>query len=240
MVGREHAARSLLSGKVGSTWCLTFYSQPVISTDQLLQFALAAFLIIIVPGPSVLFVVSRGVALGRRAALATVLGNAVGALSQGVLVAFGLGAIVSRSVVLYTVIKFCGAAYLVWLGVKSFRERRKLAGTFDVAVEPKAVSRIIREGYIVGITNPKIVIFFSAVLPQFVDRGRGSVTAQMLVLLGVFTSIAFISDGAWGLLAGSVRRWFTGSPRRLERLVGAGGLTIMGLGVRLALTGRHD
>jgi threonine/homoserine/homoserine lactone efflux protein len=212
----------------------------VISVDQLLKFAIAAFLIIIVPGPSVLFVVSRGVALGRKAALATVVGNTAGAFTQGLLVAFGLGAAVSRSVLLYNVLKYCGAAYLVWLGIKAFRHRRELTGVLDAVVEPKAAARIIREGYVVGITNPKVVVFFSAVLPQFVDRDRGGVTAQMFALLVVFASIGLLSDGAWGLLAGTVRHWFAGSPKRLERLVGAGGIAIVGLGVRLAVTGRHD
>jgi threonine/homoserine/homoserine lactone efflux protein len=212
----------------------------VIEFHRLLAFAGAAFLIIIVPGPSVLFVISRGVALGRRAAVATVVGNTAGAMVQGMLVAFGLGAIVARSLVVYNVVKFVGAAYLVYLGLSAFRHRRELAGRLDAAVEPKATSRIVREGFVVGVTNPKVIIFFTAVLPQFVNRDRGSVTAQMLVLLVVFSAIAFCSDGTWGLVAGSVRRWFTGAPRRLELLVGAGGLSIMGLGIRLAVSGRHD
>lgn len=203
-------------------------------------FAVAAFLIIIVPGPSVLFVVSRGVALGRRAALATVGGNTLGAFTQGLLVAFGLGTLVSRSLLVYNAVKVIGAAYLVYLGWKAFRGRRGLARELDAAVEPKSARRIVREGFVVGVTNPKVVIFFSAVLPQFVDRSAGSVTLQMIVLLAVFSLIALCSDGAWGLLAGTVRTWFAGSPERLERLVGAGGLCIMGLGIRLAVSGRHD
>jgi threonine/homoserine/homoserine lactone efflux protein len=212
----------------------------VLTVAQLVKFGIAAAIIIIVPGPSVLFVISRGVALGRRAALATVLGNSAGAFTQGLLVAFGLGSIVARSVVVYTVIKFFGAAYLIWIGFTSFRNRRQLSQELDTAVEPKAASRIVREGYVVGITNPKVIIFFSAVLPQFVDRSRGGVTGQMIALLVVFASIAMVCDGAWGLLAGSVRRWFAGSPKRLEALVGGGGIAIMGLGVRLAISGRHD
>lgn len=145
----------------------------MIDPHRLAGFALAAFLIIVVPGPSVLFVISRGVALGRRAALATVVGNTLGAFSQGVLVALGLGAAVSRSIAVYNAVRFLGAAYLVYLGVQAFRRRRELAQRLDVAVEHKAVRRIVREGYVVGATNPKIVIFFSAVLPQFVEPARG-------------------------------------------------------------------
>jgi threonine/homoserine/homoserine lactone efflux protein len=208
----------------------------VLSGHQLASFALAAFLIIVIPGPSVLFVVSRGVALGRRAALATVAGNTLGAFAQGVLVAFGLGALVTRSQTLYAAVKLLGALYLLHLGWSAFRSRKELSSAFDVGVEAKSVRRIVREGFTVGVTNPKIIVFFSATLPQFVDRDRGSVTGQMLALLLVFSSIALLSDGAWGLLAGSVRAWFTGSPTRLEALAGGGGLCIMGLGMRLALS----
>lgn len=208
----------------------------MISLHQLLSFALAAFLIIVIPGPSVLFVISRGVALGRRAALATVLGNTVGAGLQGLLVVFGLGALVTRSIFVYNVVKFGGALYLVYLGWQAFKNRKTLAvhqATFATAKRPK---QIVREGFVVGVSNPKIIVFFSATLPQFIERDRGSVTLQMLCLLAVFCTVGLFSDGAWGLLSGSVRGWFAGSPKRLERLVGGGGIAIMGLGVRLALT----
>jgi threonine/homoserine/homoserine lactone efflux protein len=212
----------------------------VIDLQRLAAFAVAAFIIIVVPGPSVLFVISRGVALGRRAALATVAGNTLGAGAQGLLVCFGLGTIVERSIVVYTIIKLVGAAYLVYLGWQAFRHRRELSAVFDGSVEARSTRRIVREGFVVGVTNPKVVVFFSAVLPQFVDRSNGSVVVQMMVLLLVFQVIATLSDGTWGLLAGTVRGWFARSPKRLERLVAGGGICIMGLGVRLAVTGRHE
>jgi threonine/homoserine/homoserine lactone efflux protein len=216
------------------------YCGDVIDIDRVAAFAVAAFIIIVVPGPSVMFVVSRGVALGRKAALATVVGNSLGAFSQGVLVVFGLGAIVTRSVAVYNVVKFVGALYLIWLGFRAFRHRRELSTELDAAAEPKSARRIVREGFVVGVTNPKVVVFFSAVLPQFVDRSRGAVTVQMLILLAVFAAITIVSDGTWGLIAGSVRSWFRRSPKRLEQMVGLGGLSIMGLGVRLAISRRHD
>ncbi len=204
------------------------------------SFSAAAFAIIVVPGPSVLFVISRGVALGRRAALATVLGNALGALTMAMMVSFGLGALITRSLVLFTFVKWVGAAYLVLLGIKAFRNRAKLARALDLSAVAGSDRSIIREGFVVGVTNPKVLVFFGAVLPQFVHRERGSVPVQMAVLGLVFTCIALLSDGAWGLLAGTVRRWLASSPRRLEAVGGIGGLTIAGLGIRLALTGRHD
>jgi threonine/homoserine/homoserine lactone efflux protein len=207
---------------------------------ELLSFAAAALLIIVVPGPSVLFVISRGVALGRRAALATVLGNCCGAFVMAILVAFGLGAVIARSLVIFLAIKWIGAVYLVVLGVKAFRHRKELAESLDVAVAARSDLTIIREGFIVGITNPKVLIFFGAVLPQFVHPDRGSVSLQMLVLALIFQIIAFVSDSAWGLLAGTARSWFVLSPKRMEVIGGIGGLTIAALGVRLALTGKHD
>jgi threonine/homoserine/homoserine lactone efflux protein len=210
----------------------------MVDLHRLLSFAAAAFLIIVIPGPSVLFVVSRGVALGRRAAMATVVGNSLGALCQGFLVALGLGALVTKSILVYNTVKYVGAAYLVWLGLRAFRNRKALAVEMDMAAEPKSARRIVREGFMVGVTNPKVIVFYSAVLPQFVNRARGSVTGQMLVFLLVFFVISLLSDGMWGLVAGSVRRWFQRSPQRLEQMVGAGGVAIMGLGVRLAISGR--
>jgi threonine/homoserine/homoserine lactone efflux protein len=212
----------------------------MLTLREILSFAAAAFAIIVVPGPSVLFIISRGVALGRRAALATVLGNALGALCTALLVSFGLGAVVTRSVVVFTAIKWCGAAYLMFLGVKAFQHRRELASALNVSAVAGSDGSIVREGFLVGVTNPKVVVFFGAVLPQFVHPERGNVSVQMALLGVVFVVIALISDGAWGLLAGSVRGWFAGSPRRLEAVGGIGGLTIAALGIRLALTGRHD
>ena len=208
----------------------------MIDSHHVAAFALAAFLIIVIPGPSVMFVVSRGVALGRRAAMATVIGNTLGAFCQGLLVVFGLGALVAKSVAAYNVVKVIGAFYLIWLGFQAIRHRRESSTNLDTATEPKSARRIVREGFVVGVTNPKIVVFFSAVLPQFVDRTRGGVTVQMFILLVVFAIISILSDGTWGLIAGSVRVWVQRSPKRLEQMVGAGGLCIMGLGIRLALT----
>jgi threonine/homoserine/homoserine lactone efflux protein len=209
-------------------------------TTHLLEFALTAFVLIAVPGPSVLFVVSRGVALGRRAALATVLGNAAGVLVVLLLVAVGLGAVVERSETVFTVVKLAGALYLLVLGVRMFRHRRALAGMGDATEAPKGTRTIVREGFVVGFTNPKAAIVFTAVLPQFTDPSRGHVPLQLLALGGIFLSIGLASDSAWAIAAGSARTWLAGSRRRLEVLTGAGGLVLIGLGVRLAMTGRRD
>jgi threonine/homoserine/homoserine lactone efflux protein len=208
---------------------------------SVVQFALAAWAIIIVPGPSVLFVISRGVALGRKAALATVVGNAAGAAVQAVLVSVGLGSIVARSTFVFNAVKIVGALYLIWLGIKAFRSRHLLTlpSAEDGGVV-RSTRRIIREGFTVGVTNPKTTVFFAAVLPQFTASGGGSQPLQMLVLSAVFIAIALLSDGAYGLLAGTASAWFKRSPRRLQTVAGAGGLAIVGLGIHLALSRRAD
>ena len=216
------------------------YARRVPSSSQLLAFALAAFALIVVPGPSVLFTVSRSLALGRVAGVATVAGNSAGIYVQAVAVAFGVGYLVQRSMIAFTVIKLAGAVYLAFLGIQAIRHRRSLAGALGAGVEKKTVARIVADGFTVGLTNPKGIIFFTAVLPQFVDRQAGHVPAQMLVLGAVFVGVALVSDNAWALAAGTARGWFTRSPRRLELVGGAGGLVMIGLGASLALTGRKD
>jgi len=208
--------------------------------DSVLAFAVAAFVLIIIPGPSVLFVVSRGVALGRRAALLSVLGNEAGLFVHVVAVAVGLGAVVERSAAVFTVLKLAGAAYLVYLGVKAIRSRRSLRGVLDAATLPKRGRRLFGEGFLVGVGNPKVIIFLAAILPQFVDRNGGPAGLQMLVLGMLFIVIALICDSVWATAAGSARNAIASSPRGLERMGAAGGVVMIGLGLRLALVGRAD
>ena len=211
----------------------------MIALGHVLAFAGAAFVIILVPGPSVLFVIGRALTIGRRGALLTVVGNTGGLLVQVVLVAFGVGAVVQQSVVLYTVIRLVGACYLVYLGARAFRYRKTLAAAMHATLPASGTRQVMREGFLVGITNPKSIVFFVAVLPAFTDRDAGHLSTQLLLLGGIFATIALISDGAWGLLAARARDWFANSPRRVEAIGGAGGLMIMGLGLTLAVTGRH-
>lgn len=209
-------------------------------TSHLLAFTITAWLLILVPGPSVLFTVSRAIALGRTAGVATVAGNTAGAFLQAVAVAFGVGPLVERSVLLFTVLKLAGAAYLIFLGVQAIRHRRSLGEALSATVERKTTARIVADGFTVGVTNPKVVVFFAAILPQFIDRQSGHVPLQIVVLGAVFAGIALLSDSAWALAAGTARAWFTRSRRRLELVGGTSGLVMIGIGARLALTGRSD
>jgi len=210
----------------------------VISSDQALAFALAAFVIIVIPGPSVVFVIGRALSYGRPVALASVAGNTLGLVTIVALVALGLGAVVQESIVVFTVLKLAGAAYLVWLGVEAFRHRRDFlvpAGT-DVRA-PMTVGRAIRQGYVVGASNPKGYIMLAAVLPQFVDRGDGQVPLQMLLLGLMATLIGLVSDSTWALVASQLRTWFNRSPRRGEAMGAVGGASMIGLGVAVAVVG---
>jgi len=212
----------------------------VLPTAHLLAFTLTAFALIVVPGPSVLFTVSRALTLGRLAGVATVAGNTAGVYVQVMAVAVGIGAVVERSVTVFTIIKLGGAAYLIFLGVQAIRHRRKLAEALGSRMESKSVARVMADGFAVGIGNPKAIVFFAAVLPQFVDRQAGHIPQQLLLLGAVFAGIALLSDSAWALAAGSARAWFGRSPRRLELIGGTGGLVMIGIGATLALSGRKD
>ena len=207
--------------------------------DALLAFAVLAFAIIVIPGPSVMFVVSRALAYGRRAALLTVMGNALGFYVQVLMVAIGLGALLERSIVAYNVVKFVGALYLVWLGVQTFRRRCELARMDDIS-DVRPHRSVVLDGFGVGVSNPKTIVFFAAVLPQYVRPDGAPAGLQMAVLGLIFGLVALASDSVWGMAAGTARTWFARSPKRLERLGGAGGLAIAALGVRLAVSRRSD
>jgi threonine/homoserine/homoserine lactone efflux protein len=208
------------------------------STSTLLAFAAASVVIIAVPGPSVLFTIGRALSSGRREALLTVVGNALGILTQICALAVGLGPLIATSATAYTVLKVVGAGYLVWLGVQAIRNRRALAEAFGSGVPvPTPTLHAVRAGYVVGVTNPKTVVFFAALLPQFVEQGS-PVLVQLAALGAVFAVLALLMDGTVALAASRARDWFASSPRRMARVGGAGGVMMVGLGTGLLLTGR--
>ncbi|MEJ3656297.1 LysE family translocator [Actinomycetes bacterium KLBMP 9759] len=209
------------------------------SLHTFLTFALAAVVLVLIPGPSVLFIVGRALAHGRRAALTSVAGNTVGAATVMVVVALGFGAIAAQSAELFTVLKFAGAAYLIYLGVQTFRHRGDLVDALAQPVGP-VDRKLFLQGVVVGLTNPKSMVFFAAVLPPFVDPARGSATTQMLLLGLTFAVLATTLDSMWGLVAGWARSWFATSPARLRRVGGTGGLMLIVMGAGLAVSGRKD
>jgi threonine/homoserine/homoserine lactone efflux protein len=211
-----------------------------ISGGRLLGFALASLVLIVIPGPGVLFVIGRALAHGRRTALATALGHAGGNYLVAACVAVGLGTLLQRSVEAFVIVKVAGALYLIWLGIHAIRQRKSLAAAMAVPVPPREGWRAVRDGVVVGITNPKAYILFGAILPQFVNRAAGDVPGQMLVLALVSVLIGAVSDCSWGFAASAVRAWFARSPRRFELVGGAGGLAMIGVGLTVALAGRQN
>jgi len=210
--------------------------------SHVLAFAGVSAVLIAIPGPSVLFTVSRALTVGRRAALFTVIGNEVGGLVQVVAVAFGVGALVERSAQVFTILKLAGAAYLVFLGVQAVRHRRSMAEALAKRVTPVPPARAMRDGFLVGATNPKTIVFLMIALPEFTDRTPGHlpVPAQMLVLGALFPLIALLLDSAWATAAGTARQWFTRSQHGISLIGGTGGLVMIGLGISIAATGRKD
>jgi threonine/homoserine/homoserine lactone efflux protein len=210
--------------------------------SNVLAFAGLAAVLIAIPGPSVLFTISRALTVGRKSALFTVAGNELGGLVQVGCVAFGVGALVERSAQVFAVVKWAGAAYLVYLGVQAIRHRRSMAEALAARITPVSPWQAMRDGFVIGATNPKSIVFFVVALPEFTARSSGQlpVQAQMLMLGAIFPAIALVLDSVWAAAAGTARQWLVRSPRRLAVIGGAGGLAMIGLGVTIAATGRKD
>ena len=209
----------------------------MVPVENLWAFVAASVVLIVIPGPSVLFVIGRSLALGRLGGLLSVVGNALGMVPLVAAVALGVGALVAQSVVIFTIIKFAGALYLVYLGIQAIRHRADAAAAVNGEVATRSHWRQLGEGFVVGITNPKTIAFFVAVLPQFVDLQSGSVPLQMIELGLVFFVIALISDAVWALAAAGARTWFGKSPKRIAALSAIGGGLMIGLGGILLFTG---
>jgi len=210
----------------------------VIDTQNLTQFVLASVAIILVPGPSVMFVIARAVAWGRMTALLTALGNALGMLLLSVFIAVGLGPLLQRYELLLIVVQVLGGMYLIHLGIDAWRHRQEHADDMVKIEEVKPSNyQILRQGFTVGALNPKALVFFSAVFPQFVDPDVGSITIQLLIFGAIFTALALLLDGTWGVLVGSSRDWFVTSRNRLVflRTVGAVVMIALGLGVMIPI-----
>jgi threonine/homoserine/homoserine lactone efflux protein len=205
--------------------------------SRLPEYIVAAMVIILAPGPSVLFVIARAIAWGRKTAVFTVAGNVTGAFALSTLVAIGLGPVLQRSDLAYAAIQWGGGLYLMYLGVDAIRQRRVHAGDMrnqgDFA---PGVARSMRDGFWVGALNPKGLVFYAAVLPQFVDREKGSVALQLILLGAVFSILAFFSDGTWGLLAGTARQWLATDAKRLEKLRATGGIVMIILGISVLIS----
>ncbi|MDP4589408.1 MAG: LysE family translocator [Candidatus Nanopelagicales bacterium] len=204
----------------------------MINPQNLTQFVLASVAIILVPGPSVMFVIARAVAWGRLTALITALGNALGMLLLSVFIAVGLGPLLQRYELLLIIVQVLGGMYLIHLGIDAWRHKQEHADDMVKIEEVKPSNyQILRQGFTVGALNPKALVFFSAVFPQFVDPDVGSITIQLLFFGAIFTALALVLDGTWGVLVGSSRDWFVTSRNRLVFLRTVGAVVMMALGI---------
>ena len=196
------------------------------------EYLVAAILIILAPGPSVLFAIARAIAWGRATAIATVAGNALGMFSLSILIAFGLGPILEESDLAFLSVQILGGLYLIYLGIDALRHSKVHAEDMvnQGDIRPSAI-KSIKDGFWVGALNPKGLVFFAAILPQFLDKNSENLTAQLLIMGATFALLAFLGDGIWGVLAGTVRIWMAKSPIRLIRLRQLGGAVIVLLGI---------
>ena len=203
---------------------------------DVIAFAIASFLIIIIPGPSVLFTIGRGISFGRKAALVNVAGNSVGMLTGSLAVAIGIGSFVQSSDIAFAVVGVLGGGYLIYLGYDAVKTRKDVAQALITKADPKPLGQLFKQGFVVGFLNPKSLVFFAAILPQFVDRSQGQVILQMVFLAMIFFVIAVLSDGTWGIVAGTARHWLAGTPTRIEKISGAGGIVIIALGISVIIS----
>ena len=196
------------------------------------EYLVAAMIIILAPGPSVLFIIARAIAWGRLTAVATAAGNVTGAFTLSLMVAFGLGPILQRSDLAFIAVQIIGGFYLIYLGIDAVRHSKIHAEDMvnQGEIRPSAL-RSARDGFWVGALNPKGLVFFAAILPQFLDRESGNITAQLVLMGATFSILAFFSDGSWGLIAGTVRQWMATSPSRLVTMRRIGGLVMITLGI---------
>jgi threonine/homoserine/homoserine lactone efflux protein len=208
----------------------------MISPDKLALFFAASLVILLIPGPAVLYIVTRSISQGRAAGIASVLGINLAALTYTVAAALGLTAILLTSAVAFNMVKYIGAAYLIYMGIRQLLSKSHLE---TVEVKPDSLSRIFAQGYMVNLLNPKMAFFTFAFLPQFIDPSRGNTALQILIFGGMFVLMAMLSDGAYALLASGLGRWLKNNPRFMARQKYVTGSVYIGLGVTAALTGSN-
>jgi threonine/homoserine/homoserine lactone efflux protein len=206
---------------------------------SVIGFVGAALVVLLIPGPGVLYIVARSLSQGQRAGLISVLGLSTGALVHVAAATAGLSAILVASSTAFGAVKVLGAGYLIYLGIRTLVSRPGATAVEAAATPPRSASRLFTDGVIVSVLNPKIAVFFLAFLPQFVDSNRGPVQQQVLVLGLLYVGLALVTDGTYALAAGRLRTWFHGRVVASPIPRYASGVTYIGLGVTTALADRR-
>ena len=200
-------------------------------------FVVAALVLLVTPGPAVLYIVTRSLDQGRRAGLVSMLGVHAGTLVHVGAAAAGLSALLAASAIAFSVVKYLGAAYLIYLGLRRLLDR---AATIAPRAGAEArLSRAFLDGVVINVLNPKTALFFLAFLPQFVDASRGRIAAQVLGLGFLFVMLGLVTDGLYAIGAGSAASWLRRYPEILTRQRWVSGSMYIGLGVAAALSSGH-
>ncbi|MGO2519716.1 MAG: LysE family translocator [Microbacterium sp.] len=205
----------------------------MLSAETLITFVVAAFVMVAIPGPNVLFIIGRSISLGRMGGFLSILGTAIGSVLLVLGVALGVGTVIAQSVILFTIVKVLGAGYLIYLGIQAIRHRKDAAKALTTGVALTSGRKQLAQGFVVGITNPKSIAFFVAILPQFVDLHAGSVPVQLLILGVIVVVVGVTCDAARVIAASAARTWFARSPQRLSAMGATGGSLMIGLGAFL-------
>ena len=208
------------------------------SGQNLALFVGAALVLLVIPGPAVLYIVGRSVAQGRRAGMVSVLGIHVATFIHVLAAALGLAALLLSSALAFSVVKYAGAAYLIWLGLRKIFGPAEAAGV-NGELPQYSHARLFRDGFVVNLLNPKTALFFFAFLPQFIDVGRGHVPMQIMLLGLVFALLGFCTDSAWALLAGTAGDWLKRSRGYLKFERYVSGFLFIGLGLTAAFAGNQ-
>jgi threonine/homoserine/homoserine lactone efflux protein len=199
-------------------------------------FVVASIVLLLTPGPAVLFIVARSVAQGRAAGLVSVLGIHLGTIVHIVAAAVGLSALVVSSALAFAIVKYLGAAYLIWIGIRTLMAKDPEPQAIDIPDEP--LRRVFRDGFVVNLFNPKTAIFFLAFLPQFIDPARGAVHWQIIALGFTFMGLGMMSDAMFAMVAGAAGEFLRRNRRFLRLQRWFAGTSFIGLGITAALATR--
>lgn len=211
----------------------------ILPLSTLPLFITGALILLITPGPAVLYIVTRSIDQGRRAGVVSVLGIQTGTLVHVLAAALGLSWVLASSALAFDIVKYLGAAYLIYLGVKSLLDKKPLVNAG--VVERRSLGSIYRQGVIVAVLNPKTTLFFLAFLPQFADPTYGDARIQFLLLGLIFTGLALLTDGTWALLSGTAGNWLKRNQTFLRAQKYVSGTVYIGLGLVAALSsGSHQ
>jgi threonine/homoserine/homoserine lactone efflux protein len=210
----------------------------MINPATLFLYTAGAIVIIISPGPDFIYVITRGIAQGRKAGILSALGISAGLIVHTVLAALGLSALVQTSGMAFQTVKFVGAAYLIYLGIQTLIHRKSVIQWNNPKENLKATV-VFRQGVMTNVFNPKAIITFMAFIPQFIYPTDGAATIQIILLGGVISFLAIVWFGTVGYFAGYVGRWFSSQPLFQKAIRSVSGCVLVGLGLRLAFARKH-